>query len=786
MKSFHYVLIILLFTAPLLFGTVEPWSLAIMEIMCILLFSVWVMWQVRNGQMRVAFVRPPLLIPLGIILGIAVVQIIPLPPAFVKILSPQTYRVYSDAALSPGNLPWLTLSLYPHATVLEIIRLISYLCVYFLTLQLLRDPKSMDRATAALLITGVFVSFMGMFQLVSWNRKVLWLREFHDGLPFGPYFNRNHFAGLMEMLIPVSIGLAIYLLPSVKNDRGVKAAVSDFLTDVNANKLILTMASVIIMITAFFLSLSRGGIVALSLSMLFFGIMLLLRSSTKGRGWAIVCIFLVILFSVGWFGWKPMIGIIEKFESLKNREGSMVSRVNNWKDSVGMVRDFPLFGTGLGTYEHVYPRYRTVPGELKWEHAHNDYVEGAVELGIAGLMAGIYALGAFYLMMFRVLRQRKSLGSRLLGIGGMTGITAMAIHSLMDFNLHIGANGLFFSFLIGFSIAASHMKMTENGHGTILRVKEVVVPSRNIRRLLVVSVMVICLLVSAVPFLNACADILFLIGNEQTNEGSDMLIEKDRIFKKAAALSPFDARYHFALGNIALTLGRRPEAIRNYARAVALNPMNGEYMQLLGIALEGTGNPDSVDRYMRVAVENDPASLWRHRNYALWLFSKGRKEEGMNEIKKAISMDPSNARKYITAAVLGGLTRDEVRSVIPQNAVSLMLYGRYREEMGDVEGAVQSYSEALSVMKAAGDVGSEVYLRIASLYEKRGLTEQALAHYKDGIKDVPSDRELRVRLARLYEKLDMNERAIEQYEYLLTLNPSDRYAERKIKELSIK
>lgn len=777
-RALRYGIIALLFLAPLLFGTVEPWSLALMETTCISLFAVWIVGAIRKGEGRLSYVKPPLLLPIGIIFALSVMQVLPLPPSLLKLISPQTYKVYLDSAIYQDNPGWRTISLYPHATILEIVRLFAYLCIYILTFQVLHDRESVGRMVMVVLVIGVFIALTGIFQIVSWNRKVLWLREFRSGFPFGAYFNRNHFAGLMEMAIPVSIGMGIYLLPSVRKGQGLRSLTSGFFTGMHANKMILTMTGVIVMTTALFLSLSRGGIVALSLSMLFFGIALSLKQPTRNKGWIIVSIFIIIIFSVGWFGWEP---IIDKFGAMKNRDVSTGYRINVWRDTVGIVKDFPLFGTGLGTYEHIYPRYKTVSSPERWEHAHNDYLEGAVELGIPGMSVALFLIVAFYRLMFMVLNKRNDPGPRLLAIGGMTGITALMIHSLTDFNLHIGANGLFFSFLLGFSIVSAHAKMTGSGHGTILKVREVIIPSQ-IRRAVCAGIVALSIIFSVIPMLNAGADILYRIADGSTSEGKELAASRSRVFMKAALLSPLDARYPFAIGNASYILGNTAEATVNYMKTVALNPVDAEYLQMLGIGFDSISKAEHADRYMRLAVEYDPMSSWRHKNYSLWLFSRERRADATKEMKKAISLDPSNTRNYIMSLVLNGLDPDEIRGAIPDSPVSLVLYARYREEIGDADQALRAYLDALSLMKKSGKINPEIYGRIASIYEQKKLLEEAALLLNEGINKNPSDYGLRQALARVYEKLDVP-RAIGEYENMLKLNPADSHAKGRLKEL---
>jgi tetratricopeptide (TPR) repeat protein/O-antigen ligase len=775
-----YGLLCLLFFAPFMFGAVEPWSLALIEAGSFSLFFTWILVIMRSGGAKFSVIKPPFLFPLGVLVCIAVLQITPLPPSLLKTIAPQTYKVYQDIAVNGEMFGWRTLSLYPHATVLEIVRFLSCICVYILALQLVRDRHSIDFVTMGILVTGVCVALTGIFQFGSSHKKLLWFREVRQfSHIFGPYVNRNHFAGLMELLIPVAMSMSIYLLPLVRNRYGHRALISEFLTHTQTNRLILYLAGAVIMITGLFLSASRGGITGFCSAMVVFGTMLLLRPSTRKKGWLLLISFIIILLSVGWFGWMP---IIERFVKTTHADTSSTYRLNNWKDSFEMIGSFPSFGSGLGTYEHIFPRYRKFPGPEKWEHAHNEYLEGAIELGIPGLITGLYIVGRFYVVMVKVLRQRRSSLAMLLGIGGMAGITGMLIHNLVDFNLHIGANALFFSFLFGYTLAVSHASTESGGSGTLLEQREISVPPK--RRRPVMAVMVTLWLAScSLSLLPAVAELYYFSAEGPLGNDSSLLKEKRMLLEKGSRLSPLDARFPFAEGSIDTLLRNDRDAIRNYTRAVMLNPVQGEYLRMLGLAYAASGETARAGQYLKLAVTYAPASFQAHKNYASWLLSRGKKEEGTAEMKKAISLDPVNIRTYIAAMVLNGLSPSEAREGIPETSAALAQYGTYRQQIGDTEDALGYFHDALILMKKEGRVTSELYYRIAGIYEKQGQFEKALACYQEGVSEIPSDVNLRLSLARVYENLRLFQKAGEEYERILQLAPSNEYVQRKIREL---
>jgi O-antigen ligase len=106
-------------------------------------------------------------------------------------------------------------------------------------------------------------------------------------------------------------------------------------------------------------------------------------------------------------------------------------------------------GSGLGTFADVFPRYQleSFPGYV--DHAHNDYVEAFLELGVAGAAAIAFLAFAFAARMRFLLRARLSRSLGYLQLGAGLAMLAMAVHGLFDFNFHIPANALYFSFLAG-------------------------------------------------------------------------------------------------------------------------------------------------------------------------------------------------------------------------------------------------------------------------------------------------------------------------------------------------
>lgn len=775
MRDIRRLFLLTLLISPLLFGTVEVWSISLIEVSILVVFFLWLRKRTCGyshqgltvGEVR--YLDVTLLYSLILLLVLCIFQILPLPLDIIKALSPHAYEIYAASIDNTCH----TLSLYPYASFLEIMRFISYIIAFFLTIQLFSREEELLSLVKSLMIIGTLIALIGIFQMIFWNGKLLWVRELRNGgTPFGPYVNRNHFAGLMEMLIPVSTGMLILFFPPFSLKKGLRHGLSEFMRHERANIFILSLTSVIIMITSLFLSLSRGGITGFSSSMIFFGIMLSLRNSTRKKGVLIVLMSAIILLTVGWFGWDK---IIDRFEKLKEADVSSEMRLHNWQDSIRIIRDFPFTGTGLGTYEHIYPRYKTISSQERWEHSHNDYVEGAVEMGIAGLAIAAYIVFRFYRLILSGLMKRRLLEARLLSLGALTGVTGILVHSITDFNLHIGANGLYFSVLMGMALSAININPLNEG-GTMLQEK------RMSKRALLLAYGLIIILTILISLITV-ADIYYLSLSGPLRDDKESLIRKKGMLEVLMRLSPLDSRFPFSIGNISSMLAMDDEALRYYKRAVRFNPLNGEYLQMLGLAFDRKGDERKSEKSFALSIKNDPTSAWIRKNYALWLFSKGKKEEAIIEMRKAMSLDPSKTRQYVTGLILAGVTPDQVRDVVPDNSLSQLLYGRFREERGELDNALDAYANALSIMKREGIIRTEIYLRIGAIYEKKGMLKEALSVYDEGVRQRPDDPNLRLGLARLYERLQVPYRAIQEYERVLVINPANQYAQQRLKRL---
>ncbi len=311
----------------------------------------------------------------------------------------------------------------------------------YLVFRYVRTRKEIQIVVLVLLASAVFQAFYGLIELFGGTEKIFGFQKtYHLGSATGTYINRDHFSGLLEMIFPLCLGflLARAKFFSIKKGLTLREKIIWFSQEGLQRALVMGLFSVIIGLGIFF-SRSRSGIF---ISLLTISLMAIILSASGGkdkrRSRMVRTVFLAIIFAVVLIGIKPIVGRFS-WAALSKEERPVF-----YKNTISMIGDYPLVGTGFGTYVHSYPMYQRVYRYKLLEHAHNDYLELAAEGGLVA--AGALIAAAFGLLGFIYVNWTRRKDHLVKGVvlGCMMGITALLIHSLTDFNLHIPANAVLF------------------------------------------------------------------------------------------------------------------------------------------------------------------------------------------------------------------------------------------------------------------------------------------------------------------------------------------------------
>ena len=403
-------------------------------------------------------------IALLIVLTVGLVQLVPLPRHLLSRASPATDAFLQAYDISyvlgaaaadpvPEGVPvttgtWHPLSIDPRSTLVAL----AFLAVFALFLTgLLRDfsRRGPRWLVTALVAFGAILALIGIIQKTILGDDVyngmriygFWQPQYLLVTPFGPFVNRNHFAGWMVMVLPLAIGYLCALL-----DRGAKDVAPDWrnrvlwISSPEGGRAVMTAFAIVVMGFSLAMSMSRSGMACFVGALTIAGWQFVRRISTRGSRFVATLLFVALLAVPAL--WLGVQSTVERFAA---SSASIESRAHAWRDAVHIVRAFPLAGTGLNTYGTATVLYQTGSRAVHYQQAHNDYLQLLAE---GGFLLGLPVLATILFFMRAVrLRFREGTGDRhahWIRMGAVTGLLAIALQSLVEFSLQMPGNAALF------------------------------------------------------------------------------------------------------------------------------------------------------------------------------------------------------------------------------------------------------------------------------------------------------------------------------------------------------
>jgi len=456
-RIIKYTLIFLVIFTPVAFGSMDFWAFSLMELGILLIIILWAIqnlvrsseFGVRSSQSEIGIPQSAIVL-LSLFLALVLFQMIPLPSGIVKILSPKTYELRHSLSLS--NSPFtihdslFTISFVPFATKIELLKWITLIGLFLFVLSwrpLHREHGTLNHLVFVIMLVGIAESLYGIFESFSGDGHILHIKK--SDIPFfnsvfvtGTFINRNYFAGYLLMVIPLSVGY-LFSLEMFQKDRF--DGWRQFLSNLDGEAILIAFG-IIVMILGLFLSGSRTGIVSLLLS--FSLIIFFFRDSKRQRSVSKTSVFIFGLALL----WVGSIGADTVVSSFFTVTEDLVSRRGIWANTFDIFKDLPIIGSGLGTFAHIFPMYRSFHIRGLVTHAENDFLQLASEVGLLGI--GLL-MAIFLLLFFKAVSGIRSLSprnsNRYLAVGGMVGILALMFHSTFERNLQVPSNAFLYTFL---------------------------------------------------------------------------------------------------------------------------------------------------------------------------------------------------------------------------------------------------------------------------------------------------------------------------------------------------
>jgi O-antigen ligase len=420
----------------LAFGTVHYWALAFFAATAAGLVCLWCLdgLTLRSVQLSRNALQLPLL---GLII-LGLIQLLPL----------------RSAAENGGLQLSLSraLSLDPNSTRLVLVQLVSLLIFFSATLIFTDSPRRLRALTRTIIIFGFLLAMFGLTQSLTTNgARVYWFRQLTQSTAFGPFINRHHFAGYMELVIALPLGLL-------------------FSGALEPYKRPLYAFAVLLMAVALIMTNSRGGLISLVAEILFVIVIagpsmghreqsrtsFLMRTALMRVAMALG-LGIILFFSALAIGGS---GVFGRLLGTVNSADPTTGRAHFWNVTLDVIKNHPILGSGLGSFSVIYTRYDSGNGLYRLEQAHNDYLQTLADGGIVGGLLGL----SFLIILFGRGFARRNTDDKFrrgVATGALAGCFAVLVHSAFDFTLHTTANALLF--LVLAAMATLDRRVDEGG-----------------------------------------------------------------------------------------------------------------------------------------------------------------------------------------------------------------------------------------------------------------------------------------------------------------------------------
>lgn len=438
----HLVLRILLLGvllfAPLFRAGQAPLALMTLEIGAILML-MGALWFGRPSQLLTREI-----VAIVLLAALPLLYLIPLPSLALEHLPGRenflsVLRLVSD----DGNLPeYLRITIVPNETQKAWLFLLLPISVYVTTRFL--PEKAITSFVMVVFFIAAAQATLGLIQFGDGRESAFYLgmEHTHFGSAVGTYTNRNHLAGLFEMVLPLVLAL---LIVSIGGDRrGDWRQKARFLSSGRGHKAAIYAALMIFILVAVAFTRSRTGIALVGLGVLLSVFAFSTRiggENIYGATGTLVAVALGLAITVG------LVPVLDRFSVEAVAEDSRWMMFDNTLTGIGTF--FPV-GSGPGTFQSVFPAFQSIElGSYFINRAHNDYLEWLFEGGlITGFVIAIL-IGLYLAQWPRVWIKGRWTRFRFLQVGAGIGIFLILIHELVDYNLHTPANLIYFAFLAG-------------------------------------------------------------------------------------------------------------------------------------------------------------------------------------------------------------------------------------------------------------------------------------------------------------------------------------------------
>ncbi|MGH7172870.1 MAG: O-antigen ligase family protein [Gemmataceae bacterium] len=793
------ILLLLVSLSPWVYGAVHPGFEFLLDAGVALLLLLWGTRMLLQRQ--VTWKKEPVALCLAGLFLLAMGQVTSLPRAVLARISPATTSLYDrllpeqaetlpagvDRAISSspaGSTP----SLYPSATRREASRLLAVFLVFAVVCNNLVSTAAFWRFSAIALLNGALLSLFALAQFFSSPANTLYWSYPSRGQVFGPFINHSDFAEYVNPCIGLGFGL---LVGRGLRSTGMPAGAGTLSPRDRSSSLVALLhdppslwicAAVALMVSSVALSRSRGGMVAMMGAAVVCAVLGRLRLGSSFRLSSALLVGALAFGLISWFGLDLL---KERYATFWTGE-AYDSRVPLWLRSLPIAADFPVWGTGYGTYEFVEPMYRVhVPKDagLLYDHAHNEYLEILVEGGVPSLLLAVLAIALVYRQCCRALSLQRPGSVAGLTLGALFAFTTVVLHSFCAFGLHIPAIALLATVLCAHLCAQGAANTdAEAGDETKYRFRlGGLAPFGG-----AVTAVFLGLVLCAGTWKAHRIDRLQSAAVPESNRSEEQLRHRVALLAAAASLSPDDANLQCLLGQARDQLhkldsvrrlltgrsGTRQDALalRAYLRARDACPLCVEAQLGIAALAARLTQGDPQEAYLRRAKLLAPSYPEHWYQCGRIELAAGHADAAWASWRRALELSPDYLVKVLPMAssLLGSETL--IESVLPDDADILLAAAvRLHPDPEAVNERRPFLRKALQLVQSKGAARqSHDYQVTARIHKGLDQSKEAVAAYRELLRREPRRADWRLEFARYLCDIHQLEEA--RRELVLVLN----------------
>ncbi|MGC9951182.1 MAG: O-antigen ligase family protein [Bryobacteraceae bacterium] len=369
---------------------------------------------------------------------------LPLPLFLLRLLSPTRASILDSLARLMPPASFAPLATAPAITVAQSPRIVAYVLMFVLVRDVTRRLAGRRRWCMAIPVVAIAAAeaVLGLLQ----NARAEEVQ--------GTYINKNHFAGLLEMALPLTAAYALALFSRRSNNT----------------KAVGILAMALAMVAGLVCSLSKMGFVAGLAGLFVMGALAIAGKVQGGRKWLVIAGLAALVLFI--FVFLPSDAFIANYGGVTSKgPAALEGRGPIWRETLSLIAAYPVFGCGFGNYETAFLRYQASVVDRVFTYAHNDYLQIAAELGVAGFLIAAALLLPVFARAFRAAFQGPDRSTRYLGLGCAGAIAAIGLHSVTDFNMYVPANAFTLAWICGIaaSLPLAAEKPAADRHATFFR-----------------------------------------------------------------------------------------------------------------------------------------------------------------------------------------------------------------------------------------------------------------------------------------------------------------------------